>query len=121
MKKAPEATPARRIMIVKIDPWARTCTLLPFAMHPDNVLRMTGKTSLKVGKVATVAGVTVIVTGDATEQPAAVASPEPRWTLGNGPVCHGIGIVCGLREDDNPKAISSPVDSVWVSERMAWL
>lgn len=103
----------RAILVVKIDPERQSCTLMKMEQSPRAVQDLTGKEKLGFLKVGHVAGRDLALVADNSD----AAGDEKRWHYEGAPICHGVGLIFGF----NGKAITSPVDGVWVFEKITWL
>lgn len=101
------------ILVVRIDPEAQSCTLMKMDQAPAAVQELTGKKRLGFLKVGHVGGRDLALIADNSEP----AGDEKRWHYEGAPVCHGVGLIVGF----DGKAITVPVDGVWVFEKIEWL
>lgn len=114
MRSPPPSKPLPSILVVIVDPETRSARLTHIVQTPEEIQRITGKTRLAKADIAEVRGRKVSVAADNTPAP----EGAQRWRLPTTDPLHGVGIVFGF---DGTKAMSIPVDSIWVEERIEWL
>jgi hypothetical protein len=121
---ATNRVPPLAIRLLKIDAEKREVREIRATMNPEVIRSIMGKPTWRQRIIGIEQGAQILLLGDATPQIEILRKLETNWTVTDakgdrGPLCHGVGLVCGLAIDGS-KAMSTPVDVAWLVERIEW-